>query len=531
MSSTTNLTLDKPANNSDVNTWDVPVNSNMDILDAMAGGHTSLSATAASGVVALTATQYRPRIIIVTGVLTAAVNYQLPSGVGGTWAVFNNTTGAFALTWSSAGGGTSVVLSQGFTTAVICDGTNVGLLNTAVGTAGGSNTQVQYNSASLLTGSSNFTYDGTTLTLKGVLALAGATSGAFGVSVPAVAGAVTYVLPANAGSNGQFLTSDGTGNLTWTGATGGVTSFSAGTTGFTPSTGTGGAVTLSGTLGTANGGTGLTAFTAGKAVYATSTSALTTGTLPVAGGGTGLATTPSNGQVLIGNGAGFALAALTAGSGITVTNGAGTITIASAGTAGTVTSVGASGGSTGMTFTGSPANPVTTSGTLTLTGTLVVANGGTGAVDAATARANLAVAGTGVVNTFSALQTLSAGADNTPATVPSVNAVGYLGRPLAGGAIKAGNYTTTMADCGKNIVFNASAVCTIDSNANVPMPVGTELLVSLAGGGSLAITSDTMRWLASSGATGTRAFGIYGYAYVIKISTTEWYIYDNANMT
>lgn len=42
---------------------------------------------------------------------------------------------------------------------------------------------------------------------------------------------------------------------------------------------------------------------------------------------------------------------------------------------GTVTSVAASGGSTGLTFTGSP---ITTSGTLTLGGTLAVANGGTG---------------------------------------------------------------------------------------------------------------------------------------------------------
>jgi len=44
--------------------------------------------------------------------------------------------------------------------------------------------------------------------------------------------------------------------------------------------------------------------------------------------------------------------------------------------AGTVTSVAASGGTTGLSFTGSP---ITTSGTLTLTGTLNVANGGTGA--------------------------------------------------------------------------------------------------------------------------------------------------------
>lgn len=46
----------------------------------------------------------------------------------------------------------------------------------------------------------------------------------------------------------------------------------------------------SGTLATARGGTGLTSFTSGGAVYASSTSALTTGTLPVTAGGTGVAT-------------------------------------------------------------------------------------------------------------------------------------------------------------------------------------------------------------------------------------------------
>lgn len=40
-------------------------------------------------------------------------------------------------------------------------------------------------------------------------------------------------------------------------------------------------------LGTANGGTNLSSFTSGGAVYATSTSALTTGTLPITAGGTG----------------------------------------------------------------------------------------------------------------------------------------------------------------------------------------------------------------------------------------------------
>jgi hypothetical protein len=56
-----------------------------------------------------------------------------------------------------------------------------------------------------------------------------------------------------------------------------------------------------------------------------------TGTLPVGNGGTSLSTTPTNGQLLIGNGTNYTLATLTAGSGIAVTNGAGSITIASSG--------------------------------------------------------------------------------------------------------------------------------------------------------------------------------------------------------
>jgi hypothetical protein len=94
------------------------------------------------------------------------------------------------------------------------------------------------------------------------------------------------------GTNGQVLTSNGT-TLSWQTPSAG-TSFSAGTTGFTPNTATTGTVTLAGTLGTANGGTNLTSFTSGGALYATSTSVLTTGTLPVTAGGTGLTSFTAN---------------------------------------------------------------------------------------------------------------------------------------------------------------------------------------------------------------------------------------------
>lgn len=62
----------------------------------------------------------------------------------------------------------------------------------------------------------------------------------------------------------------------------------------------------------------------------TSLSGLTTA-LSVPQGGTGLATVPTNGQILIGNGTNYSLSALTAGTGVSITNGAGSITIASTG--------------------------------------------------------------------------------------------------------------------------------------------------------------------------------------------------------
>jgi hypothetical protein len=60
------------------------------------------------------------------------------------------------------------------------------------------------------------------------------------------------------------------------GSGGGVTSFSAGTTGFTPSTATTGVVTLAGTLAVANGGTGVTTSTgSGNTVLSTSPTLVT----------------------------------------------------------------------------------------------------------------------------------------------------------------------------------------------------------------------------------------------------------------
>ena len=154
-----------------------------------------------------------------------------------------------------------------------------------------------------------------------------------------------------------------------------VQTISFGSTGLTPSTATSGAVTVAGTLAVGNGGTGITSFGTGVAgalgqnVSGSGSIALTTspvfttpnlgtpsagtltsctglplttgvtGTLGVANGGTGLTATPANGEIDIGNGTGFTRTTLSPGSGISITNAAGSITIAATGGGGGVTSV------------------------------------------------------------------------------------------------------------------------------------------------------------------------------------------------
>ena len=119
------------------------------------------------------------------------------------------------------------------------------------------------------------------------------------------------------------------------------------------------------------------------------------GIVQIPNGGTGLSSYPTNGQLLIGDTAGqkYVLNTLTAGSGIGVTNGAGTIGVANTGVLSNVAGAGISvssatgnvtvantgvlsfsGGATGLT----PATATT--GAVTLAGTLDVNNGGTGQI-------------------------------------------------------------------------------------------------------------------------------------------------------
>ena len=170
-STTTNKSILKPDYNqyaSDPTGWSAPINGDWDIIDKSFGGTTVLNPTSVSGTVNLTATQYQSAILVVgasissTATLTANIVYTIPSGVGGLWSIFNNTTGSYTITFANLGGGTSLVLDQGRTTFVFSDGTNIRIADTRVTNVivPGSNTQVIYNDGGSFGASANLTFDG-----------------------------------------------------------------------------------------------------------------------------------------------------------------------------------------------------------------------------------------------------------------------------------------------------------------------------------------------------------------------------------
>ena len=91
-------------------------------------------------------------------------------------------------------------------------------------------------------------------------------------------------------------------------------------------------------------------------------------------------------------------------------------------------------------------------------------------------------------------------------------------------------YTTVLADANTCILHpsadTTARTFTIDSNANVPYPVGTTITFlnqASAGVVTIAITSDTMR-LSSAGTTGSRTLAANGVATAVKVTSTEWLI-------
>jgi hypothetical protein len=122
-------------------------------------------------------------------------------------------------------------------------------------------------------------------------------------------------------TTGLSLESDTTGNLV----------IKTGASGVTAATFNSGGTAVIGNLSATSAVISNLSVTSASISTLSVTSITLSGVLPIAQGGTGLSSTPTNGQLLIGNGTGFTLATLTGGSGVTVTNNAGSISLSAAG--------------------------------------------------------------------------------------------------------------------------------------------------------------------------------------------------------
>ena len=300
------------------------------------------------------------------------------------------------------------------------------------------------------------------------------------------------------------------------------------------------------------------------------------GTLPIANGGTGN-TTFTDGQLLIGNSTGNTLtkSTLTAGSGISITNGNGSISIAAT-NSGTVTSVTgtspvvSSGGATpaislasGYGDTQNPyasktanyvlASPNGSSGAPTfraivaadiptlnqnttgtasnVTGIVAVANGGTGtSTPSLVAGSNITVSGTWPNQTIAATSSGSGTVTSVAATVPSFLSVS--GSPVTTSGTLAISYSGTALP----IANGGTGVTSTPTNGQLLIGNGTGYTAStLTAGSNITITNSSGGiTIASSGGGSTIVFPFYkadGTSDTIALISSSYLPFYNSSGT
>lgn len=305
------------------------------------------------------------------------------------------------------------------------------------------------------------------------------------------------------GTSGQILTVVA-GVPAWASLGTIVSSFSAGTTGFTPSTATTGAVTLAGTLNIANGGTGITSFGTG---VQTALGQNVTGS-----GGIALATSPSFTTPNLGT---PSAATLTNATGLPVATG-----ISGLGT-GVATALAVAVGSAGAFVVNGGALGTPSSGVATnLTGTASGLSIGGNAATATTATTATNATNTAITDNTSSSATwyptiVSTTTGNLPVTtsstkmsfVPSTGVLTTIGHTLGATGLAFSDGTTKVTNATPSVTTygSGSGTYTVPANAKY-------LIVEMVGGGGGA----------SGGGTGSFGVGGNGGATTFGSNTASY---------
>jgi hypothetical protein len=168
---TTLLGLAKPVTGTEANTWGTVVNDEItSLLDTAVAGTTTLSSDADVTLTTTTgaANQARQAIILWTAGGTTLRTITAPAQ-SKAYVVINKTSSTQSIKLVGVGPTTGVTIIAGESAVCAWNGVDFIKTGSTIANAAGSNTQVQFNNSGVLGGSSNLTWNGSTLAVTGAL--------------------------------------------------------------------------------------------------------------------------------------------------------------------------------------------------------------------------------------------------------------------------------------------------------------------------------------------------------------------------
>lgn len=156
-----------------------------------------------------------------------------------------------------------------------------------------------------------------------------------------------------------------------------------------------------------------------------------------------------------------------------------------------------------------------------VTGTLPVANGGTG-VTTSTGTGSV-VLSTSPSFTTPVLGTPTSGTLSN-CTVDGTNSVGFRNAPQ--NSQSGSTYTLVLGDAGDHVYFTggSTATLTVPTNSSVAFPTGTTILVVNNNSGNLTISGAGVTFQLANGTTGNRTVATKGMASLLKVATDTWWV-------